>query len=232
VTGTRLPSGRSRRVVPSGERDQDPLATFVSSVGEAYAKWRDGLARARASLTTACIHAFRIQTKRLRYRVELSRDLGSGTAQEALDSLKAIQDELGRWHDSAELMMLAADALADPEFLAQHPRTAAAVLRKIDRTSALQIERVRRLLECTHEGLDFRPFKRGYAHTAAVNQSDRQKVWEERRMEASTTRGRQRRLKTLWPGGFQRNAERLVEIHTDRSGVFILTGAIIQRASN
>jgi CHAD domain-containing protein len=143
-----------RRVAPNGERDQDPLAAFVSSVGEAHAKWREGLACARASLTTADIHAFRIQTKRLRYRVELARDLGSSAAQEALASLKAIQDELGRWHDSTELVMLAADALADPEFLAQHPRTAAAVLRKIDRNSALQIERVRRLLEFTHEDLE------------------------------------------------------------------------------
>ena len=143
-----------RRVARNGERHQDPLAAFVSSVSEAQAKWREGLACARASLTTGDIHAFRIQTKRLRYRVELARDLGSNAAQEALDSLKAIQDELGRWHDSTELVMLAADALADPEFLAQHPRTAAAVLRKIDRNSALQIERVRRLLEFTHEGLE------------------------------------------------------------------------------
>ena len=108
-----------RRVVPHGERDRDPFATIVSSVGEAHAQWREGLACARASLKTADIHAFRIQTKRLRYRVELARDLGSSTAQEALASLKAIQDELGRWHDSAELVMLAANALADPEFLAQ-----------------------------------------------------------------------------------------------------------------
>jgi CHAD domain-containing protein len=143
-----------RRVVPNGERDQDPLAAFVSSVAAAHANWREGLACARASLTTANLHAFRIKTKRLRYRVELARDLGSGTAQEALASLKAIQDQLGRWHDSVELVMLAADALADSEFLAQHPRTAAAVLRKIDRNSALQIERVRRLLEFTHEGLE------------------------------------------------------------------------------
>ena len=75
-----------RRVVPHGERDRDPFATIVSSVGEAYAKWREGLACARARLTTADIHAFRIQTKRLRYRVELARDLGSSTAQEALAS--------------------------------------------------------------------------------------------------------------------------------------------------
>jgi CHAD domain-containing protein len=143
-----------RRVVRNGERDQDPLAAFVSSVSVAHAKWREGLACARASLTKANIHAFRIQTKRLRYRIELARDLGSSSAQEALASLKAIQDELGHWHDSTELVILAADALADPEFLAQHTRTAAAVLRKIDRNSALQIERVRQLLEFTHEGLE------------------------------------------------------------------------------
>jgi len=143
-----------RRVAPNGEHDQGPLAAFVSSVGEAHDKWLEGLACARASLTTANIHAFRIQTKRLRYRVELARDLGSSAAQEALASLKAIQDELGRWHDGSELVMLAAEALADPEFLAHHPRMAAAVLRKIDRNSALQIERVRRLLESTHEGLE------------------------------------------------------------------------------
>jgi len=143
-----------RWVAPKGERNRDPFAAFASSVSEAYVKWREGLARARANQAAADLHAFRIQTKRLRYRVELARDLGSTTAQEALASLKAIQDELGRWHDSAELVMLAADALADREFLAQHPRTAAAVLRKIDRNGALQIERVRRLLEFTHDGLE------------------------------------------------------------------------------
>jgi CHAD domain-containing protein len=67
-----------RRVARKGERDQEPLAAFVSSVGEANAKWREGLACARASLTTANIHAFRIQTKRLRY-LELARDCASSS---------------------------------------------------------------------------------------------------------------------------------------------------------
>lgn len=154
-----------RQVAPNGGRDQDPLATFVSSVGAAHAKWREGLARAYTSLSTVDLHAFRIQTKRLRYRTELARDLGSSTAQEALASLKVIQDELGRWHDSTELAMLAAAALADPEFLTQHPRTAAAVLRKIDRNSTLQIERVRRLLASTKEGVELSAIEkwmRGY----------------------------------------------------------------------
>jgi CHAD domain-containing protein len=84
-------------------------------------KRRGRMRRARRKLASRklvalVLHAFRIQTKRLRYRVELARDLGSNAAQEALDSLKTIQDELGRWHDSTELVMLAADALADPEF--------------------------------------------------------------------------------------------------------------------
>ena len=165
-----------RRVAPKGERDRDPLAAFVSSVSAAYVRWREGLARARANQTAADLHAFRIQTKRLRYRVELARDLGSTTAQEALASLKAIQDELGRWHDSAELVMLAADALADPEFLAQHPRTAAALLRKIGSNSALQIERVRRLLELTHDGLEhsaIQGWTRAYCGRESVGSGER-----------------------------------------------------------
>ncbi len=77
----------------------------------------------------------------------------------------AIQDELGRWYDSAGLAMLAAAALADPEFLTQHPRTAAAVLRKIDRNSTIQIARVRRLLASTKEGVELSAIEtwiRGY----------------------------------------------------------------------
>jgi CHAD domain-containing protein len=213
-----------RRILPVGERGQDPLAAFVSSLGEAHAKWREGLARARGSLTTADIHAFRIQTKRLRYRVELARDLGSSTAQEALDSLKAIQDELGRWHDSIELVMLAADALADPEFLAHHPRTGAAVLRKIDRNSALQIERVRLLLEFTHEGLErsaIQGWIRAYCGRESVRSGEG--VGEAAR-GSEMTHARRRHLKTLPRGGFERNTERLVEICTDRRVCSFLQG--------
>jgi CHAD domain-containing protein len=97
---------------------------------------------------------FRIQTKRLRYRIELAADLGDGEAQAALASLKVLQDELGRWHDQTEVARLAAEALADPEFLIQHPRSAATILRKMDRDHTLQIERIRQLLATTHQAVE------------------------------------------------------------------------------
>jgi CHAD domain-containing protein len=114
---------------------------------------REGLSRASGSLEAADLHAFRIQTKRLRYRTELAADLGDGEAEAALASLKILQDELGRWHDQTELAKLAAEALSDPEFLIQHPRSAATILRKMDRDHALQIDLVRQLLATTHQAV-------------------------------------------------------------------------------
>jgi CHAD domain-containing protein len=77
----------------------DPFVALEASVAAAYSEWGGGLSQAKASADPAEIHAFRIQTKRLRYRIELLRDLGSRTARSALASLRTLQDELGRWHD-------------------------------------------------------------------------------------------------------------------------------------
>lgn len=143
-----------RRSLRDGEPNPDPRDALVPSVGTAYAQWRESLSRACDSFTPGDIHAFRIRTKSLRYRIELVRDLGDGAAQTALLSLKTLQDELGRWHDNTELSRLAAEALADPEFLLQHSGVAAAILRKIEHDNAFQLERVRRLLAATREGAE------------------------------------------------------------------------------
>jgi CHAD domain-containing protein len=142
-----------QRSTPDGRANPDPLATLPASVSVAYAQWREGLSGACESLAAGDIHAFRIQTKRLRYRIELVRDLGSSAAQVALASLKTLQGELGRWHDSTEMARAVAEALADPQFLLQHPRATAAILRNIDRNNALQLARIRRLLAATQEGV-------------------------------------------------------------------------------
>jgi CHAD domain-containing protein len=121
-------------------------AMLVSSVRSAYAEWRAALARACESFDPADVHRFRIQSKRLRYRVELVRDLGDAEAEPALAWLKRLQDALGEWHDHAELARLAAQALADPRFLLEQPQAAAIVLRKLARDRAAMEERTRRLL--------------------------------------------------------------------------------------
>ena len=46
----------------------------------------------------------RISGKRLRYRFEVLAELGDGAAKSHEKSLKALQDELGRWHDRHVLL--------------------------------------------------------------------------------------------------------------------------------
>jgi CHAD domain-containing protein len=135
-----------QRTAADTPRDVDPLAVLDTSVSAAYAQWLESMSRAKSNFTSSELHAFRIQTKRLRYRIELMRDVGSATAPAALESLKALQDELGHWHDNLELAVITAQALSNPEFLMQHPRSAAILLRKMDRENALHLKRIRQLL--------------------------------------------------------------------------------------
>lgn len=132
----------------------EPVAILATAVGKSYARWREALARARETLAAQDVHGFRIETKRLRYRIELARDLGDQEAGAALSSLRALQDGLGRWHDHGALARQAAEALADPAFLLEQPRVAGTVLRKLARDNAAEAERIRRLLDATAEGLD------------------------------------------------------------------------------
>jgi CHAD domain-containing protein len=129
-------------------------AMLVSSVRTGYTEWRGALSRACDTFLPADIHAFRIRTKRLRYRIELVRDLGDGPAEAALTSLKGLQEGLGQWHDHSQLGRLAGEALADPRFLVEQAQVAGIVLRKLARDHSLQEERIRRLLLNTRDGAE------------------------------------------------------------------------------
>jgi len=157
-----------QRAHADAPRDSDPFAVLGESVGVAYQDWRKSLAKAASSVDPADIHAFRIQTKRLRYRIELMRDLGSETARTALGSLKTLQDELGRWHDSLAFTRITAEAIANPDFLVQHPTTAAAMLRRLDRDNARNLERVRKLLAAMQAEADASAFHAAIAELAGT----------------------------------------------------------------
>jgi len=130
------------------------ITKLVTSVRSGYTEWREALSRACQSFAPGEIHAFRIRTKRLRYRIELVRDLGDGGAEAALTSLRLLQEGLGQWHDHSQLGKLAAEALADPRFLQEQPQVAGLVLRKLARDHALQGERIRRLLTDARESAE------------------------------------------------------------------------------
>ena len=129
--------------------DIETRSTFLASVVKEYEQWRAGLSCASASLVPTDIHKFRIHTKRLRYRIELAAELGAGESSAAISSLKMLQDELGLWRDQTELARLSGEALADADFLVEHPRPVSAILRKLDRDRTLRNERIRSLLSST-----------------------------------------------------------------------------------
>jgi len=130
----------------AGQRPPDAAAVIAASAAAGYRDWRAALARACDGFDPLAIHAFRIATKRLRYRIELARDLGARDAAHALDFLRSMQDVLGAWHDQIALLQLTAQALADSQFLLSHARLVATVLRKADSERSAQNARVRRLL--------------------------------------------------------------------------------------
>jgi CHAD domain-containing protein len=143
--------------IGSGQGDANPFRVLENSVATAYSEWREGLVRAKSSADPFEIHAFRIQTKRLRYRIELLRDLGSATAKSALSSLRTLQDELGHWHDGLAFARMTTEALADPDYLVAQPVTAAVILRKLDRENARYLSRVRVLLSRIDEQAEESP---------------------------------------------------------------------------
>jgi CHAD domain-containing protein len=143
--------------IGSPQNDGNSFLVLENSVAAAYREWREGLTRAKSSADPFEIHAFRIQTKRLRYRIELLRDLGSASAKSALSSLRTLQDELGRWHDGLAFARMTAEALADPDYLVAQPVAAAAILRKLDRENARHLGRVRAVLGRIDEQADASP---------------------------------------------------------------------------
>ena len=147
---------RAQNLLHDLSQNEEQAAEEVTSrsIAEGYAEWRQALSCACESYETARIHAFRVRTKQLRYRIELARDLGDGGAELALKSLRSLQDVFGSWHDNIQMMRLAAEALADSEFLLKHPTSAALLLRKLDRDQLIQSQRVQWLLQTNNDNID------------------------------------------------------------------------------
>jgi CHAD domain-containing protein len=94
------------------------LRTLVRTTAEAaWARWCETCARAEAVRDVTSVHALRVATKRLRYQVELARELGDVDAEPLLEWCRALQERLGDWHDHHMLQQSMAEALARPEVL-------------------------------------------------------------------------------------------------------------------
>jgi len=130
---------------PGASRD-GASASPPDVVSAARAQWQAALARALEDRRVENIHGFRIQTKRLRYRIELLRDLGAQDTAAPLEWLRSLQDALGGWHDRLELGRCIAEALATPETLQDQPRMSIILLKELERESRLGAVELDRLM--------------------------------------------------------------------------------------
>lgn len=108
-------------------------ASFWASVEAAWKDWKTAHERALQSLRQDDIHAFRITTKRMRYRVEVARELGTGGTDALLNWFKRLQNGLGRWRDRIELSAIIARAIANPDVLMQNSRASIILLTELER---------------------------------------------------------------------------------------------------
>jgi CHAD domain-containing protein len=121
-------------LIESGGAEAGSLdASFWTSVAEAHDRWREAYAGSVKSKRAEDIHAFRIRSKRLRYRIELARELGAEETGSLLEWFKKLQDGLGRWRDRVELSRVIARSIADPERLLNEPRASILLLNELER---------------------------------------------------------------------------------------------------
>ena len=92
-----------RNVARALQEIWDALAAQVASAGDAGA--------------APSLHAVRIAAKRLRYLVEVIRDLGAPQSEKILHQLRRLQQLLGDWHDLEVMEEMMAEMVARPAFL-------------------------------------------------------------------------------------------------------------------
>jgi CHAD domain-containing protein len=142
-------------------RDADAAAKNLSAtIAKARDDWENALDAAKESADPDRLHALRIGGKRLRYSIELLADLGDAKSKVQVKALKALQDQLGDWHDRVVLLENAAEFLTRKDFLASHPDLSRALLVEMDRERRKNESAVANLVRAAEKTRDTLPPKR------------------------------------------------------------------------
>ena len=138
---------RAKTLLGSAEASEHLQVTLTGSVARALGEWTEAVSATEQSQAPEQIHALRIAGKRLRYRVEILAELGDSSAKARIKTLKALQDQLGRWHDYHVLMQLTAKFLSRSDFLVAHPGLSRALLVEMERERRRNDAAVRDILK-------------------------------------------------------------------------------------
>jgi CHAD domain-containing protein len=112
---------------------RDVEDTIKASIARAVQEWSEALDRAKDHGDRDTLHSLRISGKRLRYRMELLAQLGETSVRSHVKSLRALQDQLGDWHDCYVMLQLVAEFIGRPDFLVDHPEIGRTFLTEMER---------------------------------------------------------------------------------------------------
>jgi CHAD domain-containing protein len=121
--------------------------TLKESIAGALENWLEALNTAQDRQDRDTLHGLRIAGKRLRYRMELLAQLGDGSARRRVKSLRALQDQLGEWHDCYVMLQLVAEFIGRPDFLVDHPEIGHTLLTEMERERHRNEEAVTNILK-------------------------------------------------------------------------------------
>jgi CHAD domain-containing protein len=119
--------------IDNTDHGADPETHLKQQTERYLNEWSDALAAVQEDPQVEHIHALRIAGKRARYSSELLVELGQTEAKSLVKSFKALQDQLGRWHDLQVLMEFVAQFISQADFLLNHPDYGRYLLTEIDR---------------------------------------------------------------------------------------------------
>lgn len=119
---------------------------MVQSLGRTWASMSDCIAESEEKPSAAALHAVRIAAKRLRYLLEVMREMGVEGSGDAVACLRLLQQHLGEWHDLEVLELEMLEMASQPEFVKNHLELAIDVEKLV-----LRNRRVKR----AHEGKYF-----------------------------------------------------------------------------
>jgi CHAD domain-containing protein len=125
--------GRTTPLIENADDGIDPVEILDRAAAKAMNGWEEAFTLAYEQRDETHLHAFRIASKRLRYRAELLADLGRNQAKPLLTALKELQTVLGDWHDRCVLLQHVAEFIGQPNFLASHPDMGRALLAEIEK---------------------------------------------------------------------------------------------------
>ena len=148
---------RTKRLFKAVKIENVQELNLEESFAETLAEWHEAVAQAKRRQNPKHLHELRISTKRLRYRLEIIAELGDTAAKDQVNSLKALQDELGRWHDWHVLLQFVRKLIEKPDFVSDHPEFQQLLERDSDgerRKNSAAIDEILKQAEKLQLGLD------------------------------------------------------------------------------